>query len=165
MGGARQYHTPSRLKLDLAVLCGAALVFFSIFAYLGWPALAQGVPGPGESVPVPDGPASAWANLYLLCLGAATPLVGYVLNHYAPWASEQVKGVVQGALAAGVAVLYQAVTPGDLGLNDQTLLACVTAVVGSIVGHLGWTFGRVNVALGGGRNSDGSPSQDKLLVK
>lgn len=127
-------------------------------------ALAQ-VPGPGESVPVPEGPATSFVNLYLLGLGAVMPLVGYLLNHYAPWASEQVKGIAQGALAAGVAVLYQAVTPGDLGLNDQTLLACATAVFGSIVGHLGWSAGRINVALGGGRNSDGQPSTDRLLVK
>lgn len=146
------------LPTDIQVLAIFTFIFFAVFAYLGWPALAQ-VPGPGEQTPVPEGPAANWIPLYLLVLGAATPLVGYVLNHFAPWASEQVKGIVQAVLAAGVAVLYQAVTPGDFGLNDETLLAVVTAMVGALLGHLGWSASGINGMLGAGTNVDGTSSK------
>ena len=119
------------------------------------PALAGAqeiIPGPGDPTPISDGPATNAVNLYLVVLGGLVPLVGYALNHFAPWASEQVKGLVQAGLAAGVAVLYQAVSGSDLGLNDGTLLAAVTAMVAALLGHVGWRSAGINTALGGGSN-------------
>lgn len=118
--------------------------------------LAQ-VPGPGETAPVPEGPAAGFIPLYLSALALLSPLIGYVLNHYAPWASEQAKGVVQAVLAAGVGVLYQAVTPGSLGLNDETLYAVLIAMGTALVGHFGYKVAGFNTLLGAGTNSDGKP--------
>lgn len=116
-------------------------------------ALAQDVVvGPGDPTPVSDGPATNAVSLYLVVLGAVTPLIGYGINHYAPWVSEQAKGIVQAVLAAGVAVLYQAVSGSDLGLNDQTLLAVLTAMASALFAHLGWKAAAINVALGAGSN-------------
>lgn len=127
-------------------------------------ALADTVPGPGDQTPVPAGPATSFVNLYLAALSAIVPLAGYLINHYGPQRSEQVKGIAMGALAAGVAVLYQAVTPGDLGFNDETLLAVATTMVGSVLAHLGYAAAGINRALGAGTNRDGTPSTDRRLV-
>lgn len=118
----------------------SALLFFAL------PAVAM------ADVPA-AGPDAGVLPLYLLAISALVPLVGYVLNHYAPWASEQAKGVAQAVLAAGVAVLYQAAAPGDLGLNDATLLAVLTAMGTSLFAHLGWKAAGINVTLGAGRNA------------
>lgn len=137
------------------------------FCLLAFPmaAMAQApVPGPGTPVSVPDGPAAQWVPLYLLVLSSLAPLVGYLINHFGPHASEQAKGVAQGALAAGVAVLYQAVTPGNLGLNSQTLLAVVTSMAGSLAGHIAWKQAGINTMLGAGVNANGKPSKSVVLV-
>lgn len=135
-----------RVTFTLGLLLLAALV-------LPATGLAQEiVTGPGDAAPVSDGPATNAVNLYLVVLGGLTPLIGYVLNHYAPWVSEQVKGLVQAALAAGVAVLYQAVSGSDLGLNDETLLAALTAMISALLAHVGWARAQINTALGGGTN-------------
>jgi hypothetical protein len=134
----------------------ASAIAFLVLGLLLMPtvatAFAQNVPGPGTPVSVPDGPATQFVPLYLVVLGAVTPLAGYLINHFGPQTSEQVKGIVQGVLAAGVAVLYQAVTPGNLGLNTQTLLAVLTTMVSSLVGHYGWKTAGINTTLGGGFN-------------
>lgn len=119
------------------------------------PALAGAqeiVAGLGDAAPVSDGPATNAVNLYLVVLGGLSPLAGYVLNHYAPWATEPVKGIVQAVLAAGGAVLFQAVSGSDLGLNDPTLLAALTAMISALLAHVGWKAAAINVALGGGSN-------------
>lgn len=133
-----------------------ALYAFSALMLAAPAALAaELIDGPGDSVPISDGPATNAVNVYLLVLGGLVPLAGYVLNHFAPWATEQVKGLVQAALAAGVGVLYQAVSGSDLGLNDETLLAAVTAMLSALVGHVGWRAAGINTALGGGSNAPG----------
>lgn len=138
-------------RIFLGLLALLTLVFLVL--YVVDTAFAQ-VPGPGDPSSQPDGPVATGVNLYLLVLGAAVPLVGYVLNHHAPWASEPVKQAAQIALAAAVAVLYQAVTPGDLGLNDGTLLAVLTAVVSALLAHFGlYKPSGVSVALGAGTNA------------
>jgi len=137
--------------LGWALAIGSLLIFAFV---LSAPAWAQDpIVGPGDPVPVSDGPATNAVNLYLVVLGGLVPLVGYVLNHHAPWVSEQAKGLVHAALAAGVAVLYQAVSGSDLGLNDETLLAMVTAMVSALLGHVGWKTATISTALGAGTNA------------
>lgn len=136
-----------------------ALFVFSALMFIPAASVAAALPGPGDAAPVPDGPAATALSLYLFALSAFAPLVGYALNHYSPlWVSEQAKGVVHAVLAAGVAVLYQAASPGDLGLNDGTLLAVLTAMGGALAGHLGWTKSAISVAFGAGTNRGGAPS-------
>lgn len=132
---------------------GVALIIIALLFVADANAYADIVPGPGDPTPVSDGPATNSVNLYLLVLGALVPLVGYVLNHHAPWATEPVKGLVHAGLAAAVGVLYQAVSGSDLGLNDDTLLAVITAVVAAVLGHIGWRAANINLALGGGTNA------------
>lgn len=144
----------------------AFAVLACVVSVLILPPLALGlVPGPAEPVPIPDGPAAGgFIPLYLVGLSALSPLVGYLLNHYVKFIrSEPVKGVIQAVLAAGVGVLYQAVTPDDLGLNDQTLYAVLTAMVSALLAHFGYKAALVNVALGGGTNKDGTVSDPKVL--
>ena len=99
-----------------------------------------------------------------ILLGMVTPLVGYLLNHFAPWASEPAKGVVQAVLAAGAGALAQALGAGNFGWNQQTLVAVLTAMGAALAAHLGYKAGGINVALGGGTNADGTPSALPVLA-
>lgn len=139
-----------RILITLSTLVLAGLL-------LPLEAVAQ-IAGPGESTPVSDGPATNAVNLYLVVLGGLVPLAGYMINHFGPQTTEQVKGIVQAVLAAGVAVLYQAVSGSDLGLNDETLLAAVTAMVSALLGHVGWRTAGINTSLGGGTNHQSPPA-------
>jgi hypothetical protein len=92
-------------------------------------------------------------QLAVLVIGLLVPLAGYLLNYAGPWASEKVKGLVQVAVAAVAAGLYQAVEAGNLGLNDVTLQLVVTAVLGALAAHkLLWLPSGISTSLGGGRN-------------
>ena len=55
-------------------------------------------------VPVPQ--------VWVLLLGALTPLVTYVLNHFAPWAGEAVKATVLAVVAVVVFLMLRLAT-GD----------------------------------------------------
>lgn len=127
--------------------------------------LAQDPPGPGTPAPQPDGPVVDGANIWLVLIGFLTPLVTYVINHYAPWMSTQIKGLVQGVVAALAACLYQLLSDGSFGWNEQTLVAIVTVVGSSILAHYGYAAGGLNRALGGGSNRGGAPETELQLVK
>lgn len=115
-----------------------------------------------DVVPVPDAPAVSAVNLYVVALGFVSPIVGYLLNYALPTTSAQMKGIVQGAIAAGVGVLVGAASGADLGLNDVTLLNAATAVLVSVGAHLAYKSGDVNGFFGGGKNKQNG---DKLFQK
>lgn len=92
-------------------------------------------------------------QIVVFAIGSLVPLVTYVLNHYAPWADEKVKGVVTVVVAAIAAGLYQALDAGHLGFNATTLQLVLTAIVGALAAH-NWLYTKsgINLALGGGSN-------------
>jgi hypothetical protein len=155
---------PLRLRDYFAFISAAVLALFMIYLVAGaCPALAQDVvPGQGDAVAVPDGPALSAINLYVAALGYLTPLVVYLLNYFLPQTSEVVKGLVQGASAALVGVLIGAVQGSDLGLNGETLANAAVAIGFSVVGHYSYKAGNLNTFLGGGLNRQAG---DKLFVK
>jgi hypothetical protein len=89
-------------------------------------------------------------QLVVLFIGALIPLVGYVLNRYAPWISESVKGVVQVALAAVAGGVYAAIeAPGDLGFDNTTFQLILSSVVAALFAHnMLWKPAKVNTKLG-----------------
>lgn len=90
----------------------------------------------------------------VFAIGLLVPLVGYVLNHYAPWADEKVKTVVQIVVAAVAGGLYQAAEIGHLGFNATTLHYVVPAIIAAGLAHNWfWKPGGINTALGGGSNA------------
>ena len=93
------------------------------------------------------------AQIVLVVLGALVPLVTYVLNHYAPWASEQIKAIVVVVVAAVVAGVYQAIQDGH-SLDKQTLQYVITAVVAALGAHH-WLYKPAGISekLGGGSNA------------
>jgi hypothetical protein len=88
-------------------------------------------------------------QLVVLLVGFFVPLVGYVLNRYAPWIDETVKATVQVALSAGAGAIYTAVADPSFGFNNVTLQLVLSAVVSALVAHkLLWQPARANVKLG-----------------
>ena len=97
-------------------------------------------------VPVPQ--------IWVFVLGALTPLVTYVLNHFAPWVTEPVKAAVLAVVASGIAVLYTAIETGVAGFNSATLQLVVTALIAAFGSHyIVWKPSEVSVKLGGGSNA------------
>lgn len=74
-------------------------------------------------------------QLWALLAGSVVPLFTYLLNTYAPWTSEAVKALVLAIGAAIAAGVVQAVTAGDVGLNQVTLQFVVTGVVAAFIAH------------------------------
>lgn len=94
-------------------------------------------------------------QIWVLLIGSLVPLVGYLLNTYAPWLDEKVKGIVQVVLAAAVGALYVALDTKVFGLNGATAQLVLTAVVGSLSAHhLLWKPAAISAALGGGQNKN-----------
>lgn len=93
------------------------------------------------------------SQLWVMIFGALTPLATYMLNHFAPWVSEPVKGIVLAVVAAAVGALVTAVHTGVFGWNQTTLQMLVTAVVAAFSAHLLiWKPTAIAAALGGGSN-------------
>lgn len=124
---------------------------------LVFPALA----GAAEDVPSPD-PHLLLTSIqfYAVLIGSIVPLVTYVLNHHATFIhSEPVKGFVLVGASALAGALYQLLTAGDLALDTETLQVVLFAVAGALAAHAGfWKPTNIAGRLGGGTNSDGSPS-------
>lgn len=146
---------PTRRKITVASLfIMGALYFLTIFP----PELARAATG--DTAPQPPGEVATGVNLALVLLGMATPLVTYVLNHYAPWASEQAKALVQALVAAAAGAVYQMLSDGNFGWNTQTLLAVLTVMASALASHLGYKVGGINTLLGGGVNHNrGGPDE------
>jgi hypothetical protein len=123
------------------------LVRAALLALLGLlmiPALAFAVNA--TLVPVPQ--------VWVLLLGALTPLVSYVLNHYGAWISEPVKAFVLAAVAAIVAALYTAIETSVFGWNNATFQLVLGAIVAAFVAHhLLWKPAGISAKLGAGTNA------------
>lgn len=92
-------------------------------------------------------------QFWTLVIGSLTPLVGYLINTYAPWISEPVKAFVQIAIAALAAALFQLLDAGELAFNAQTLQLCGSAVVSALVAHkFLWLPSGIGPKLGAGVN-------------
>lgn len=92
----------------------------------------------------------------VLLIGSLVPLVGYVLNTYAPWVDEKVKGVVQVVVAAVAGGLYTALETKVFGFNSETAQLVFSAVLAALSAHhLLWKPANISSALGGGQNKNG----------
>lgn len=88
-------------------------------------------------------------QVWVTLIGAIVPLGGYVLNRFAPWASETIKAVVQVALAALASALYTAIDTNVFGANASTLQLIITGVVAALAAHgFLWKPAKVNQKLG-----------------
>jgi hypothetical protein len=97
-------------------------------------------------VPVPQ--------VWVLLLGALTPLVSYVLNHYGAWISEPIKAFVLAAVAAITAALYTAIETSVFGWNNATLQLVLAAIVAAFAAHhLLWKPSGISAKLGAGTNA------------
>lgn len=143
----------------------AARVALSTIAFLALALLlAPYVMAATDVAPQPPGEIITGANVWLVLIGLASPLVTYLLNHFAPWASEQAKGLVQAGVAAVAALVYQMVSSGNFGWNGQTLVAVLTTLGAALAAHIGYKQAGFNTFLGAGRNANGQPPVQKTLV-
>lgn len=114
-------------------------------------ALAEGTPDPRSGLVLDP------TQTYTLLIGALVPLVTYLLNHYAPWCDEKVKGIVHVITAAVAGGLYQALSGGELGFNAPTVQILGTSVIAALFAHrILWQPSGISTALGGGQNSTAS---------
>jgi len=110
------------------------------------------VPPPQPTLALPS------LQLYALLIGGLVPLVTYALNHFAPWASEPVKGIVLVVVSAIAGALTQLIDTGSLAFDVRTLEVVATAVVGALAAHVGlWRPAGINARLGGGTNAGTTP--------
>lgn len=128
----------------LAVVVGVLTVFNLTIQV----AFAADVPSEQPAFALPT------EQLYAALIGALTPLVGYVINHRAPWVSDKVKGLVQIGLVTLTGALY-AVLDGRVDLfSDQALQLVMTAFFAAFVAHTAaWKPTNVSTMLGAGRNT------------
>lgn len=143
---------------------GLALIIIFYFCFVQAVFAQVNAPGAGDIAPAPDGPNAFSFNLWLVIIGVGVRALMYVINHSAPFLkTEPQKQVATVVVAAVAGALYQALSDGNLGLNDATLNVVVQAVVATLLAH-NWLFkpGNINFLLGGGTNSDGTVSDPKL---
>lgn len=99
-------------------------------------------------------------QLYAAVIGALTPLVGYVLNYFAPWVSDKIKGLVQIGLVTLTGALYAVLDGGVDLFSEQALQLILTAFFAAFVAHTAaWKPTNVSTSLGGGRNVQDDPSR------
>ena len=105
------------------------------------------------------------SQLWVLLIGSLVPLATYVLNHYAPWASEPAKALVLVVVTAVAGGLYTALATSTFGLNSQTAQMVLTAVAGALAAHHGlWRPSTVSARLGGGSNAQARPRRHLAFV-
>ena len=127
-----------RLLIRMLVLAVLCLLLVPALALAAGTALA----------PVPQ--------VWVILLGALTPLVTYVVNHFAPWVTEPVKAVVLAVVAGAVAAAYTAIETGIFGFNNATLQLVLSAIVAAFGAHLLiWRPSGIAAKLGGGTNAPG----------
>lgn len=76
-------------------------------------------------------PDQTWVAL----IGALVPLGTYLLNHYAPWCSEHVKGLVLTILSGASGALYKLIETGGLSLNASTVQYVLTGIAAALFAH------------------------------
>jgi len=97
-------------------------------------------------------------QVWTLVIGALVPLLSYVVNHFAPWASEQAKAVFLLIVSAGGAALYTALSTNVIGFNDATLQLVLSGVIAALAAHgLLWRPSGISAKLGGGSNAARRP--------
>lgn len=72
-----------------------------------------------------------WAAVF----GSVVPAASYLLNHYAPWVSEQAKGLFLLLLSAAVGAVAQLLDAGSLAFDTNTLQVIGTAVATAFISH------------------------------
>ena len=120
------------------------VLLFALLCLLLLPALA--LAAGTVLTPVPQ--------IWVLLLGALTPLVTYVINHFAPWLGEAAKATVLAVVAGIVAAIYTAIETNIFGFNDATLQLVLTAIIAAFGAHaLVWRPSGISTKLGGGSNA------------
>lgn len=95
-------------------------------------------------------------QIWVVVLGAVTPLVVYVLNFLAPWLTEPIKAMVLAVVAGAVGAIYTAIETNVFGFNNSTLQLVLSAIVAAFGAHaLVWRPSGIAAKLGGGRNAKG----------
>jgi hypothetical protein len=99
-------------------------------------------------------------QVWVILLGALTPLVTYVLNHFAPWVTEPIKATVLAVVAGVVACIYTAIETSIFGFNNATLQLVLSAIVAAFGAHLLiWSPSGIAAKLGGGSNAPKTPAR------
>jgi hypothetical protein len=122
-----------------------AVLFFALAATAG---AAEDAPLPETKVPLPAD--QFWPTL----IAVFTPLPTYLLNHYAPWASEQVKGIVQVSIATAAGVVYPLVANRTWDFDVAHLEIVGSAVLSALLAHkLLYAPTGINLSLKAGTNA------------
>jgi len=111
---------------------------------------AEELPPEPRTLVLPD------TQLIAALVGAFAPAVAYVINRWAPWVREPIKGVVFIVVAAIGGALTTLLDTGGIPINLQTLQVIGTSVVLALLAHLGfWKPSGLGAMFGAGRNERG----------
>lgn len=122
--------------------------------------LFPGLAFAGSEPPLPRPQLLNSTQFYAMLLAAAVPAVTYVLNFYAPWASDKIKSLVLVVAAAAVGAITQLIDrgSGSMHWDTNTLETIGFAVVAALAAHAGfWTRSTFAAALGAGQNAQDQP--------
>jgi hypothetical protein len=97
-------------------------------------------------------------QFWVVLIGAFVPLAGYVINKFARWNSETVKGIVQVVLTAIGGVAYTALAGDVHGVGDF-LQQVYTATISGLFAHkILWKPAGLNLVFGAN-----PPEKEQLL--
>lgn len=97
-------------------------------------------------------------QLWAMFVAGFVPLVMYVINKYAPWVTDGGKLIAHAIAAAIVGGVVQAITAGDVGLNQATFQFVLSGVAGAFLSiTLAWSKTQIPMKLGAGQNKAGQP--------
>lgn len=134
------------VKMYIRVWSIACLTVAFMVAFVGT-AWADVVPPDNSTLALPE------LQLWTLFAGLLVPGVTYLLNKYAPWVTDPVKGFVHVVTASIAGALVVLIDTGDIGLNNETLQAVLTAVVAAFGAHAWfWKPTGLGAKLGAGQN-------------
>lgn len=132
------------IKKSRAVLASISLALMGLLMFV--PMALADSPQPNLAL----SPDQTWT----LLVGALVPAVTYVINHYAPWVSEEVKGIVLLLLSAATGAVIKLIATGGVDFTTAaTWQYILFAVVAAFAAHFGfYKATNISTRLGAGSN-------------
>lgn len=136
-----------------------ALFIAAVFLILPTAALADVVANRSDAPPLPHSELLNSTQFYAILAAAVLQGATYLINHYAPWASEKAKFIFTVGFAAVVGAVVQLIDAGTLAFDTNTLEVIGFAVASALAAHgILWKPSTFAAALKGGTNKSGQPA-------
>lgn len=139
-------------------IVGLSFMFLWALPGIAWAGDAGTTSGTSDAPPLPHTELLNSTQFYAALIGALSPGVAYLLNHYGPHVSEKVKTLVFALVAAAAGALAQALDAGTLAFDTNTIQVVFTSVVFAFLAHFGfWKPSTFSAVFKAGTNRPGQP--------